>query len=1067
MAQAKPINGKLVVKEFQSEGDNFALFLNDLLTSHAENLSVSGLHLTSGTNLPDGGVDAQVDGANPDDPLGWFTAPAIWQYKAGKADSKLLAKLKQEVQVNYARTCLEQGYGYCLVVCDYFTPKRLANWQTVLGQATRQVNPAAPPIVIVGADDLAAALNRYPYLASRYFEREATATFDEQAVRAEYLSFLRTASQHLDLRGILPNQANLLLPIKAAYFPLWVAQADKEQTWLSDASLLTQDEQRLTNHYRQMRFSRGQTMLDQLPDKHAQLVILGEPGSGKTTWLRHLTHELAGSGQRLPIYLRIAEYAEAWAKNHSLPLRDYLATAAHAHGSKLAGAALDRLFGLALARGECLVLLDGLDEIAELHSRGAIRDRVEEFSHSYQPLGNHLIVTSRPAGYYAAPLADDYLPYAITPLLHEQIRPFLRQWCRAVERKINPDAANLEERIKLQVEGVVAALQDSGVARLAENPLLLTMLALLHRSGRKLPNRRIELFALATSHLISRWQPNLDRAAQPFLSQAEVVEVLATVAYHLHRDHPSGIITERQVQELVAPILVRSRGLTGSSLGQSMVVNDFLRRVRETTGLFVELAPRRYGFVHLSFEEYYAALLLTTDEDRQLPALARDPRWQEVWLLAVAHLALDDRLLAGGLVVESCLSGDPAVEPDLATEPGLLILALRACAEGAVLSTAAQQGLVASVVALYCEREGQDHTPQLRPQLEQAVQRLADNSVGRALRLAFESRLHEPDDYTRQQAVRGRAGLGGDDLVPLLLRCLTDASGLVRQAAASALGRVGQGNESIQVLLDLVEQDADSKVCQSAAFALNRLKLDAEQANRLLPWLWDQERCWLALTILSGQQLPHPALTAALLELDASGADFNRSFFHSALVAVGDDDERVVRNLLTTASQEGDEAWGDADDAAYKLVYLLLDLDPATRLLDEDEWEQLNASSGGADGWEGEVGEQVIYQQVGEAGIYIHITKSGLLYYTDFQSFFLTGVVLADDSGIKAYYGHQLRGSSDLDTVADGMQSRILDPDAGVRLLAERVLTSLGWQEQAADQATERISSTGAARQGS
>jgi len=178
MAQAKPINGKLVVKEFQSEGDNFALFLNDLLTSHAENLSVSGLHLTSGTNLPDGGVDAQVDGANPDDPLGWFTAPAIWQYKAGKADSKLLAKLKQEVQVNYARTCLEQGYGYCLVVCDYFTPERLANWQAVLGRATRQVNPAAPPIVIVGADDLAAALNRYPYLASRYFEREATATFD-------------------------------------------------------------------------------------------------------------------------------------------------------------------------------------------------------------------------------------------------------------------------------------------------------------------------------------------------------------------------------------------------------------------------------------------------------------------------------------------------------------------------------------------------------------------------------------------------------------------------------------------------------------------------------------------------------------------------------------------------------------------------------------------------------------------------------------------------------------------------------------------------------------------------
>lgn len=58
--------------------------------------------------------------------------------------------------------------------------------------------------------------------------------------------------------------------------------------------------------------------------EHSRIVILGDPGSGKTTLLRYLAYQQAGVGGSLPIYLRVAEYAEAISRDRQLPLLDFL-----------------------------------------------------------------------------------------------------------------------------------------------------------------------------------------------------------------------------------------------------------------------------------------------------------------------------------------------------------------------------------------------------------------------------------------------------------------------------------------------------------------------------------------------------------------------------------------------------------------------------------------------------------------------------------------------------------------------------------------------------------------------
>ena len=68
-------------------------------------------------------------------------------------------------------------------------------------------------------------------------------------------------------------------------------------------------------------------------------------------------------------------------------------------------------------------------------------------------------------------------------------------------------------------------------------------------------------------------------------------------------------------------------------------VEEFLRKVRETTGLFVERTPGVYGFMHLTFEEYFAARYIADNDQSEILQLIQkhlyEPRWNEPLLLAL------------------------------------------------------------------------------------------------------------------------------------------------------------------------------------------------------------------------------------------------------------------------------------------------------------------------------------------------------------------------------------------------------------------------------------------------
>jgi predicted NACHT family NTPase len=208
-----------------------------------------------------------------------------------------------------------------------------------------------------------------------------------------------------------------------------------------------------------------------------------------------------------PILIRIADYAE-----HGLPrgksLSDFIADYCCMYECPQAG--LADLLATELRAGNCLILLDGLDEIVSADERRNVVQHIEDFVRRHSSHSNHFVITSRITGYRIASLGSSFHHFQIQDMDELQIRRFLAHWCSAVETAQTLELSReIREVIaKRETDAILKAVQTSpGVRRLATNPLLLRILALIHRTGAQLPQKRIELYRLAADTLAHTWRP--------------------------------------------------------------------------------------------------------------------------------------------------------------------------------------------------------------------------------------------------------------------------------------------------------------------------------------------------------------------------------------------------------------------------------------------------------------------------------------------------------------------------------------------------------------------------------
>ncbi|HQH85713.1 MAG TPA: SUMF1/EgtB/PvdO family nonheme iron enzyme, partial [Anaerolineaceae bacterium] len=507
-------------------------------------------------------------------------------------------------------------------------------------------------------------------------------TGDLQKATRRYLTFLYDQYCYLGLKGLgVLDGVPLRLSLLDLYIPLKARlELPRGETWQPEVRVagrkLSEQEANPA------RLSEPQPVLDVLK-KHAGLILLGDPGAGKSTFLKYLTVQLAlgqdlGLGDRLPVLVPLAAYANALEAG-DVRLDDFIAD----YFCQTCGdLPVSEMLRQALEAGRVLVLLDGLDEVKDQGLRVTVVERAVQFYNFHRRSGNKFVITSRIIGYREVrPNADDLIEGTLIDFDDEEIQLFVERWTSALERQAHAAGSQIAglEAEKEKTELLDSIQHNPGVRKLAANPLLLTILAVMKRQGVTLPERRVELYEQYVKTMLSVWNKARSltgRSTGKDLDVIQTVRILAPLALWMHEVSPGVGLVKREDLKRKLRAIYAERG----EADPEQAANNFLSDVHEHTGLLLERGPGEYGFIHLTFEEYLAGVAIALRGQGNVDTLMANIQpyvgkaaWNEVLLLSLGYLGfvqqLDqvagevlDRLTQSGAAAAVILAGDAAAD---------------------------------------------------------------------------------------------------------------------------------------------------------------------------------------------------------------------------------------------------------------------------------------------------------------------------------------------------------------------------------------------------------------------
>jgi predicted NACHT family NTPase len=282
-------------------------------------------------------------------------------------------------------------------------------------------------------------------------------------------------------------------------------------------------------------------------ENHNEVIILGDPGSGKSTFLKYLTVNVAlGQGTELkiekhiPVYLPLIEYAN-YQTNGKINFEDFVQ-----QYTKQISKDVWPVIKAAIDKGYALFLLDSLDEIKDLNMRNIVFEEIIDY---FSINRNRVVITCRKIGYRAITRsANNFKEVEVASFDFYQIEQFLDNWLRAISTINESDAVNdFSQEGKEHINEIKNFIKTQrGVENLVSNPLMLTILALVKPDLKYLPQQKVLFYELLVKNWIRTWnrvRSNDIRFKNIYIDDTNTLNTLAFIAHYLNNQTNINSIT--------------------------------------------------------------------------------------------------------------------------------------------------------------------------------------------------------------------------------------------------------------------------------------------------------------------------------------------------------------------------------------------------------------------------------------------------------------------------------------------------------------------------------------------
>jgi hypothetical protein len=494
-----------------------------------------------------------------------------------------------------------------------------------------------------------------------------------------------------------------------------------------------------------------------------RVVLLGDPGGGKSTFTEKLCYDLATrhserliAGRELtPILVVLRDYGAEKAA-HEYSILDFIerkAASTYQLDSPPPGA-----FKYLLLNGRAMVIFDGLDELLDTSRRREISGDIESFCNYYSSVP--VLVTSRKVGYEQAPLDEGkFEVFRLDAFDDFQVEEYAANWFAA-------DADLTADERERKTEGFI---EESRIAPdLRSNPLMLALMCNIYRRENHIPKNRPEVYRKCAEMLFERW--DRDRGiVVPLRAEAHLRPAVMYLAHWIYTNQSlqEGITERRLIAKMtdyLCPKFYEHREEA------EPVAREFVEFCKGRAWVFSGAGrtaedEELYKFTHRTFLEYFTAYQLVRLHrtpaalaETLLPRIAQK-EWDNVAEMAF-HLQEESAEGAWDELLEALMERAGGAEAD--ERENLLTFAAR-CLQFMVPSTVVQRK-VTSLCLESCITWGLD----VIKLFEEAVDYfpgykhdMAEKMVGNLLRARSENLQTVVNSF--EHVIVERANSSGDD----------------------------------------------------------------------------------------------------------------------------------------------------------------------------------------------------------------------------------------------------------------------------------------------------------------